>query len=501
MTTPPNILIFMADQLAPHFTGAYGHPLVRTPNLDRLAARGARFDAAYTGSPLCAPARFSFMAGQLPSTIGAWDNAAGFGSENPTFAHHMALAGYRTCLSGKMHFVGPDQLHGFHERLTTDIYPADHGWTPDWTHTEQRLGQWYHNMDSVLEAGPCATSVQLEFDDEAGFLARRRVYRFAARKEQPFLMCLSLTHPHDPYEARPEFWDLYDHDAIDMPDTDAPDDPHGARIRRGIEADVTEVTEAHVRNARRAYYANVSYVDDQLGQMIEVLERSGQLENTVIIFTADHGDMLGDRGHWYKMSFFERSARVPLVIAGPGIHPGVVSEPCSLIDLLPTLLDIAGGEPAAHDGPGRSLWNVACGGAEDPEAATVAEYFGECSADPILMIRRGAMKYVHCEIDPPQLYDLAADPEEHRNLAALPEYAGTVATFAEEIAQRWDIAALRNAVLTSQKRRRLVHAAMDTGPRTAWDYQPRRDASEEYVRSHITWFDAARASRWPPLGD
>jgi len=252
MPEKPKILIFMADQLQPHFTGAYGHPLVKTPNLDALAAWGMRFDAAYTNSPLCVPARFSFMAGRLPSAIGAWDNAAAFGSDIPTFAHHLGLQGYHTCLSGKMHFVGPDQLHGFHERLTTDVYPADHGWTPDWNNTDQRLGSWYHNMDSVLEAGPCATSVQLEFDDEASFLAERQLFRFAVREQQPFLMCLSLTHPHDPYEARPKFWGLYDHDAIDMPDGNAPDDPHSARIRRGIEADSSGVTEAHICNARHA---------------------------------------------------------------------------------------------------------------------------------------------------------------------------------------------------------------------------------------------------------
>lgn len=501
MTKKPNILIFMADQMAPHFTGTYGHPVVRTPNLDALAARGKRFDAAYTNSPLCAPARFSFMAGQLPSAIGAWDNAAEFQSSIPTFAHHMGLQGYRTCLSGKMHFVGPDQLHGFHERLTTDIYPADHGWTPDWTNADQRLGQWYHNMDSVLEAGPCATSVQLEFDDEATFLAERRLYRFAAREEQPFLMCLSLTHPHDPYEARPEFWDLYLDGVIDMPDMTAPDDPHSARIKRGIEADSTDVSEDQIRNARRAYYANVSYVDHQLGRMMQALEQSGQRDNTVVIFTGDHGDMLGDRGLWYKMSFFERSARVPLVIAGPGVSTGTSGEPCSLADLLPTLLDIADDPDALRSlqTSGRSLWGVACGDPDDPEVSTISEYFGECSADPMIMIRRGLLKYVHCEIDPPQLYDLGSDPEERNNLADMPGNVATVTGFQAEIAKGWDIDAIRQAVLLSQQRRHLVHRAMETGPLKSWDHQPERDAAQEYVRSHITWMDAAKASRWPPI--
>ena len=135
----PNILVVMADQLPPHFTGAYGHPVVQTPNIDLLAARGMRFDAAYCNSPLCAPARAAFLTGQAITRIGAWDNAAEFAASVPTFAHHLRLMGYRTCLSGKMHFIGPDQLHGFERRLTTDIYPADFAWTPNWDRPDEGI--------------------------------------------------------------------------------------------------------------------------------------------------------------------------------------------------------------------------------------------------------------------------------------------------------------------------------------------------------------------------
>jgi len=234
--------------------------------------------------------------------------------------------------------------------------------------------------------------------------------------------------------------------------------------------------------------------------MMRALEQSGQLDNTVVIFTCDHGDMLGDRGLWYKMNFFERSARVPLIMAGPGVARGTNAEPCSLMYLLPTMMDIAGGEQTGHDSDGRSLWDLACGGTPAPEATTVSEYFGECSADPMLMIRRGNLKYVDCEIDPPQLFDLDTDPEERHNLAAEPEWADTVAGFRSEVAARWDIDELREAVLQSQRRRHLVHRAMEAGPLLSWDHQPERDAANEYVRSHITWFDAAKASRWPPIG-
>jgi choline-sulfatase len=164
----PNILLIMVDQLAPQFLSAYGHPLVKTHNIDRLCADGVVFDAAYTNAPLCAPARYVMMTGRLPSKIGAWDNAAELSSEVPTFAHYLSSLGYRTCLSGKMHFCGPDQLHGFEERLTTDVYPADFTWTPQWDEPAKAL-DWFHTMEVVRKAGTCLRSTYLDFDDEVTF--------------------------------------------------------------------------------------------------------------------------------------------------------------------------------------------------------------------------------------------------------------------------------------------------------------------------------------------
>ena len=160
MRARPNLLILMADQLSASVLPAYGGKVAKTPHLDALADAGVVFESFYCNSPLCAPSRFSWLAGQLPSKIGAYDNAAEFAAQVPTFAHYLRRAGYRTVLSGKMHFCGADQLHGFEERLTTDIYPADFGWTPDWTRFEERPG-WYHTMDSVIQAGPCTRTNQI----------------------------------------------------------------------------------------------------------------------------------------------------------------------------------------------------------------------------------------------------------------------------------------------------------------------------------------------------
>lgn len=494
----PNIVLIMADQLAPQFTGAYGHPLVQTPHMTALAARGTRFDAAYCNAPLCAPSRFSFMSGQHVTRIAAYDNASEFPATIPTFAHYLRMAGYRTCLSGKMHFVGPDQLHGFEERLTTDIYPADHAWTPDWELPDERIDHFYHNMDAVRMAGVANTTFQIEYDEETAFFARRRIFEYAMQKVAPFCMVVSFIHPHDPYVARPEWWDLYDHDAIDMPGAPPPPDPHTKRLMTGIEADVVAVTDDEVRNARHAYYANTSYFDSKVGAVVQALEESGQLDNTVVIVTADHGDMLGERGLWYKMNFFEHSGRVPMIVAGPGVRRQVRDEPCSLVDILPTFLDIAGSEAdLGMPIDGTSLWPTLTEGSETQTEA-IGEYCAECApATPVFMIRRGKWKYLHCDADPAQLYDLESDPGERTNLAQDPAYFAVADAFAEEVGRRWDPAAITTNVLATQKQRRAVHAAMEAGLMTSWDYQPKRDAANEFVRNHVSWDDVLHRMQYP----
>lgn len=506
ISRPPNIVLIMADQLAPQFTGAYGHPLVKTPNIDALAQAGARFDAAYCNSPLCAPSRFSFMSGQLVTRIAAYDNGAEFRSSIPTFAHYLRLMGYRTCLSGKMHFVGPDQLHGFDERVTTDVYPSDYAWTPDWELPDERIDKWYHNMDSVREAGIAAATFQIDYDEEVAFFAKRKIFDYAREKAGPFCLVASFIHPHDPYVARQDWWDLYRSDEIDMPRHVLGRDQQDGFSRRlmdGIEASTVAVTDEEVRNARHAYYANTSYFDSKVGEIVRTLDEAGMGDNTVVMVTADHGDMLGERGLWYKMNFFEHSARVPLVVAGPGVARGEIPNACSLVDILPTMLDIAaqGGAQAPELGQpidGRSLWPLAAGGTDEVDEA-IGEYCAEMTPHPVFMIRRGRYKYIHCDADAPLLFDLEADPAELVNLADDPAHADVAAAFAAEVAERWDSATIREDVIRTQKQRRAVHAAMEKGPDPKWDYNPPRDASNEYVRNHMDWTVAAEKTRFPPL--
>lgn len=503
----PNILIVMVDQLAAQFLPAYGHPVVRAPTLDRLAGDGVVFEAAYSPSPLCAPARAVFLSGLLPSLTGVYDNAAEFPSAVPTFAHYLRLEGYRTCLSGKMHFVGPDQLHGLEERLTTDIYPADFGWTPDWRLRQERIDWWYHNMTSVKEAGVAEITNQLEYDDEVAFQATRRLYDHARYdRDQPLCLVVSFSHPHDPYVARPRYWNLYRDEDIDPPAVPPMAygdlDPHGQRLWDVSAMDDYDISAADVLNSRHGYYASISYVDDKIAGLLDTLAACGLADDTIVMFTADHGDFLGERGLWYKMSFRDPSARVPLIVHWPRrFRPRRVAAPVSLADILPTLADLA--RPGlsgslARPVSGRSLVPLLDGGIDDAEATVHGEYLAEGVVAPMFMIRRGRWKYVHCATDPDQLFDLAADPNELVNLAADPEHQAMVAGFRAECSRRWNAEALAEAVMTSQQTRLMLFQALRRGEYFPWDYQPLRDASEQYTRNHMGVTDKDQLSRFPP---
>ncbi len=504
MAKQPNILILMADQLTAGALPAYGNAVARTPHMDALAAGGVVFDA-YCNSPLCAPSRAVFMSGCLPSKTGAYDNAAEFTSQVPTFAHYLRRAGYRTILTGKMHFCGPDQLHGFEERLTTDIYPADYGWTPDWLQPSVRP-DWFHNMDSVTLAGPCVRTNQIDFDEEVVFSARQRLFDIArSTDERPFLMVVSLTHPHDPFTIPEPWWGRYRDDEIDMPRVgrgEVANDPHSKRLRHVCGTDAEPVTEAQIRAARRAYYGACSFVDDQVGTMMAALRDTGMERDTIVLLLADHGEMLGERGLWYKMSFFEAACRVPLIVHAPGMFAaGRRTAAVSLADILPTLAEIAGdGRAPEYATPldGHSLLPM-LGGAV-PHPPVLGEYLAEGAVAPVVMLRQDSFKFVHCPGDPDQLYDLHADPDERVNLAASPAHASAAAAFRAEVAGRWDLERLHQDVLASQRRRRFVAEALRQGTPAPWDHQPVRDASQLYMRNHMRLDDLEAMARFPRVG-
>ena len=318
-------------------------------------------------------------------------------SSPPTFRLSriaLRLRGYRTILSGKMHFCGPDQLHGFEQRLTTDIYPADFNWTPDWDRPEHRPS-WYHNMSSVRDAGLCVRSNQLDFDDEAAFMAERAIFDHRAIEGSSGRSCWSPRSPirmtRSPCRSATGTSTATRTSTCRRPGDAL--DPHSRRLRHVCAMDAEPVTEAQVRAARHAYYGAIAYVDDLLGRLMQALRSAALAEDTIVILTSDHGEMLGERGLWYKMSFFEGACRVPLVIASPGrFEPRRVAASVSLVDLMPTLIDLAGGnaQSLGIGIDGRSLAPHLRGAGGHDEA--IGEYLAEGAIAPIVMIRRGAIQ-------------------------------------------------------------------------------------------------------------
>ena len=501
MDKKANILVIQADQLAASALSMYGG-IAKTPNLDRIAAAGTVFDSFYCNFPLCGPSRASMMTGQLASRIGVYDNAAEFPTSEPTMAHVMRNAGYRTCLSGKMHFIGPDQLHGFDERLTADIYPADYAWLTDWD-TGQK---GFEPMRNTIEnGGVCAWNMQIAFDEDATNRAVAKLYDYARAPADPFFFFVSLSHPHPPFLMQPEFWEMYSDDDIPPPRTSAiPADEldglsHRCRQMIGLLED--QVSDEHARLARRGYYASISYFDAKVGQIIAALEMSGLAENTAIFITSDHGEMLGERGLWGKDCFFDWGAKVPLIVKLPQLSQTQrVTAPASLLDLLPTFATMAGqgAQIAPLDLMGKDLLGLMSDTADTDTARVFAEYTADATGETVVMIRAGSHKYIYARGDGEQLYDLRADPDERENLAD--RQPRMIAEFRRDRDRVWDLPATDTAIRSSQRKRKLVARALNQGKKPSWDLDPAPDYSEIYVRTANGHEVVDRKIRVPAMG-
>ena len=317
----------------------------------------------------------------------------------------------------------------------------------------------------------------------------------------PGCLTVSFTHPHDPYVARKQYWDLYEDCPFLEPTVPAiafdDQDPHSKRLYLANDYRSFDIRPEHVRRARRGYVANISYLDDKIGALIDILTKTRMIDNTVIAFCSDHGDMLGERGLWFKMSFLEGSSRVPLMIAGPGIRPQRVDAPVSNLDIVPTFADLAeiNLESVQPWTDGESLLPLLSGGKRS--APVAMEYAAEGSYAPLVCLRDGPYKFIHCALDPPQLFDLASDPIEMRNLADDPAEAERVAVFMQQVRDRWDMDAFDAAVRESQARRHVVYEALRNGAYYPWDYQPLQRASERYMRNHLDLNDLEESKRFP----
>jgi len=496
---PMNFLVFQADQLAARALAAYGNAVSKTPHIDTVAQSGTVFRNAFANYPLCGPSRASMMSGVLPFDGGFYDNGTEYPASLPSFAHYLRMLGYQTCLSGKMHFIGPDQLHGFEERLTSDIYPADFNWMANWTLDDEnsvadRLLAAQGEVLGVKNSGIYERTVQIDYDEEVIFKAVRKIHDFArSDDERPFCLVTSITHPHDPFAVPRAYWDRYEHSEIDMPVIPRGDpdklDAHSRRLYDHIGVEAANLSEAEIRTARHAYYAAISFVDDQLGKLIEALEVSGQRENTAIIVISDHGEALGERGLWFKRSFFNVALSVPMIVSVPGMIQSDESySNASLVDLLPTLVDLAdpetGLESIVTRHAGKSLAPMLQGkeaGADDD--IVFCEMAGDGLTAPAVAVIQSHMKYIHCETDPALMFDLAADPHETRNLVGDPAYADQQAQFERIVSETWNLSAVKADVLECQRQRRVVENAHAMGATPSWDYDLVHPGTNQYFRA------------------
>ncbi|MET0659451.1 MAG: sulfatase-like hydrolase/transferase [Steroidobacteraceae bacterium] len=428
----PNILLFVVDQLRAFALPSYGGRAI-APNIENLIGAGSLFESAYCNYPLCAPSRSSFLTGRLASEVEAFDNAAPLGVDQPTLVHYLRQKGYYTCLVGKMHFTGPDQLHGYEVRRTTDIYPANYSWTADWsTPADDHLGA---GLEAVIESGICRRSMQ------------------------------------DRGSIHVSLW-------------------------RSQRRKIAELSNEEGSRARQCYLASVTYADSLFGRVMDALRKSGQDQNTLIVFTTDHGEMLGDRGLWFKSCHFEGAARIPLVIAGPGFEAGRrIRQPVSLLDLFPTILksvDNLREQVDWQDYRGRDLRSVGRNDSSATELPILGEYTAQHTVVPRVMVRLGRHKYLFADDGEELLYDLEKDPWETKSIAD-ETTKPLLEEFRQIVARTWDLDALKQKVISSQKRRLTVHNALRHGAQPSWNYEPHIDAQEMYVRNDIASVEKRRA--------
>ncbi len=435
--TPTNLVFIMSDEHNRRVLGSAGHSMIRTPNLDRLAARGTQFTDAYCNSPICVPSRASFATGRYVHQIRFWDNAIPYDGSVPSWHHRLTEAGHAAVSIGKLHFRSIDDPNGFSE----EIMPL---------HVVDGVGDLLGLIrdDSppraaalklAADAGPGDSSYQ-QYDDRITEAAVDWIgKRAAAQGNKPWVLFVSLVCPHFPLIARPEWYDLYPEDGVPWPmlyaENERPNHPFLAAMReispydKGFDA-------RKVRRAIAAYFGLVSFLDDNVGRIVRAIDEASLAGSTRIVYTSDHGDNLGARGLWGKSNMYEDSAGIPMIVAGPEVPAGFVCrEPVSLVDAFPTILDCAGVSrvPADADLPGRSLFEVLRG--HGTPRSVFSEYHASGSVTGAFMLRRGRYKLVHYVGQPPQLFDVVADPWEVRDLGVEPGYAALVADMRAELAR------------------------------------------------------------------
>jgi choline-sulfatase len=457
MPDRPNFLLIMSDQHNSHVMGCAGDEVVRTPHLDGLAQRGVLFDSCYCPSPLCVPSRMSFMTSRHPSHNEVWSNQCMLPSDIPTFAHALGAAGYETVLAGRMHFVGPDQAHGFEKRPVGQLSPTYIG-ARNRAIPPELFPATGQTRPAVEISGPGRTGYQAY--DEAVAEGSAEFLRCRPDSDRPFCLVAGFVLPHCPFICPPEDWEHY-LERVTLPEI--PDGYFGSlhpavqlwRKSRGIE----DLREDEIRRARAGYYGIVTHFDRQVGKLLSALDEAGLAEDTVVIYTSDHGEMAGENGMWWKSNFYEGSASVPLIVSWPGHLPEGESLPhvTNLVDLGPTVIDLAGGE-RLPDIDGRSLAPLLRGDTVDWLDETFSEHYPSHGVPPTRMIRQGPWKLVHYEGYQPQLLNLDDDPKEWNDLGEDPEHAGIRDELHARVLEGWSAARMEETLAERRRAHGILSA-------------------------------------------
>ncbi len=439
-STRPHLLLLMSDQHNPAISGYAGDPRVVTPTLDALASAGTTFATCYSNHPLCVPSRMSLLTSRHSHQLGIWGNSDALSSNVPTLAHSLGIAGYRTVLAGRMHFIGGDQYHGFQERLVGDVSSGNLGVN----RAEYRSRGFFGIAEALFNAGP-GLAHDLNYDTAVAMDACRLIRDHDESGDpRPLCLMVSLYSPHDPYRVHERYYRPYAENA-DLPADCPPASLHplNRQIIEGNHFD--EATEAQVKAARAAYRGKVTFMDELFGAVVETWRESRLGEDAAIAYFSDHGEMLGEHGLWGKSTFYEASALVPLILHAPGRIPAGrrIQEPVSLLDLVPTLLDLVDAE-ALPDQRGQSLLPPLAGEGAWPEVI-----YSEltCGGNPSRMVRRGPWKLNTYDGHAPELFNLLDDPGELHDRAADPASSAILRELLDLVtADGWSPAAIRSTM-------------------------------------------------------
>lgn len=454
MSAPANIIVIMSDQHSRGIMGCAGDVYAETPALDGLAARGTRFARAYCNAPICVPSRASMATGLAIHEIPAWDNADPYHGQRTSFMHRARAAGYDTVSIGKLHFRSTEDDNGFDDEIVPMHVASGTGTLTSLLRDDLPCVQSVSAL--IRNAGPGMSSYT-RYDQAVRNQAVEWLQRRGADGQKPFLLFVSFTNPHPPYVAPPDLFARFLAKSIPLPErhdlASRPEHPALEGIRHYFDLE-TPFSNDVLAAASAAYYANVTAVDDHVSAVLEAAERSGLIDNTVVIYTSDHGESLGRKGLFGKCTMYEESIGVPLIIAGPDIPSGHVSNtPTQLLDIYPTVVDVTGAKPAAADSTrkGRSLRELAR--RSDVQREILVQHHSAGTTTGQAALSNGQIKIV-CTLGlPPMLFDLARDPAETTDRATDPAYRGLLDLMQTHVAGCIDLEQADLACKISQARR------------------------------------------------